>query len=207
MSSLSVEQARRKYGCDDEAELLRKMAADYGCDRIYKYSSSNQGPDTFTDYKLILKPAHEDGLLTSPSVFNPVLVYDQGKVILPGRPPTIRFVCPKCSRGLKAPRSAAGKAFKCPSCNAPAVVPGPTDRSATKASKRSPDDLLRIARSLPVERYPRCRGCGKVMGLRAVEEKDGGLWCHFFCRSPADELCIPRYGPLEDYFGEESGHG
>ena len=82
MSSVSIERAKEVYGGSTEAETLAKMAAAGPYRRIYMYKG-RRPEDGYTDYKRIEQPgdAQERAMRSSQAVRDPILVYDDGRVV------------------------------------------------------------------------------------------------------------------------------
>ena len=81
MSTISIASAINHYGGDTEGETLRRMADACGCKRIYKYANDFGDCVIPTDYKRIFCDLDEKDMFTSPFVHNPVLVYDDGRIL------------------------------------------------------------------------------------------------------------------------------
>lgn len=89
MSSIRIDQAKRMYGGETEEETLRNLAKAHGCRRIYKYAADYGDKKTHTDYKVVQEAGDidEQNLFRAAarrSLHNVVLVYDDGRVTLPG---------------------------------------------------------------------------------------------------------------------------
>jgi hypothetical protein len=69
---------RRSPGLS-EAERIRRLAESLGAYRIYKTCSDADGE--YTDYYEVTSPDQEAGILGSPFIHRPVLVYDHGQTM------------------------------------------------------------------------------------------------------------------------------
>jgi hypothetical protein len=96
VSSIDIEGSREKYGGETEEQTLRNIAKYWNCRRIYKYThqygeehhTNYYKRKPHTNYKIVENPGdeYEKSLFRSVAehgVFNVVLVYDDGKVIVP----------------------------------------------------------------------------------------------------------------------------
>ena len=82
MSSISIEQAKERYGDITEEETLLNMAKECSCYKIYKYAYGEKGKDLpHTEYKRIYSQMDETNLFNGEFCSNIVLVYDNGKTV------------------------------------------------------------------------------------------------------------------------------
>jgi hypothetical protein len=129
---MRIDGCREQFGGDTEAETIRNIAQQFKASRIYKYANGKGHPHS--DYKICYGPDDEPGFLKSVRkgvIFEPLLVYDRGKILLPDAPKNesankaevVRWKCAACGETLKAKASSAGKRAKCIHCSAGQTIP------------------------------------------------------------------------------------
>lgn len=76
---MQITSTERQYPGISEAERVRRLAEALGAYRIYKTAGDEGGE--YTDYYEVTSPDQEAGILGSPFIHNPVLVYDHGQTL------------------------------------------------------------------------------------------------------------------------------
>lgn len=79
----------------------------------------------------------------------------------------IRFLCPQCSKTLKAPESRVGAQSKCPKCGQPVIVPTSDSPNRPEAIQ----EVLALEYEKPretIRNMQPCSDCGHVISSRAI---------------------------------------
>jgi hypothetical protein len=71
---MQIAVVEKRYPSLSEAERVKALAQSLGAYRIYKTATEEGGK--YTDYYEVTSPDQEAGILGSPFIHNPVLVYD-----------------------------------------------------------------------------------------------------------------------------------